>query len=270
MKVIKTERLHIEAMNPSLWHIKDHLGHLLGQLAFQDGFFSINLIQEAQGLGVASEASLSWLSQHASEAIKAEQAIDPKAVVFLERMGFTTSLDVMVWQNQDRPNLYQQLNRELGIESVNLTAPYCPSACRLIDVGLDVFDRPARMDPQAAVAWQQMQNEASLSGVSLQLVSAYRSPKYQAALIQNKINKGQKLDDILKVNAAPGHSEHHSGRAIDLTTPGFEVLETHFEESPAFAWLQTYGKKHGFTLSYPRGNPHGIIYEPWHWCYHPS
>ncbi|HEX7650108.1 MAG TPA: D-alanyl-D-alanine carboxypeptidase family protein, partial [Noviherbaspirillum sp.] len=23
----------------------------------------------------------------------------------------------------------------------------------------------------------------------------------------------------------------------------------------------------GFTLSYPRGNTYGFIYEPWHWCY---
>ena len=26
---------------------------------------------------------------------------------------------------------------------------------------------------------------------------------------------------------------------------------------------------HGFRLSYPRDNPHGIVYEPWHWCWHP-
>jgi hypothetical protein len=23
--------------------------------------------------------------------------------------------------------------------------------------------------------------------------------------------------------------------------------------------------RHGFRLSYPRDNPHGVIYEPWHW-----
>jgi D-alanyl-D-alanine carboxypeptidase len=25
---------------------------------------------------------------------------------------------------------------------------------------------------------------------------------------------------------------------------------------------------HGFRMSYPRGNPHGISYEPWHWRWH--
>jgi D-alanyl-D-alanine carboxypeptidase len=23
-------------------------------------------------------------------------------------------------------------------------------------------------------------------------------------------------------------------------------------------------------MSYPRGNPHGIVYEPWHWCWNPA
>jgi LAS superfamily LD-carboxypeptidase LdcB len=22
-------------------------------------------------------------------------------------------------------------------------------------------------------------------------------------------------------------------------------------------------------MSYPRDNPHGIVYEPWHWCWQP-
>ena len=26
-------------------------------------------------------------------------------------------------------------------------------------------------------------------------------------------------------------------------------------------------RAHGFVLSYPRDNPHGIVYEPWHWCW---
>ena len=23
-------------------------------------------------------------------------------------------------------------------------------------------------------------------------------------------------------------------------------------------------------MSYPRDNPHGIVYEPWHWCWQPQ
>ena len=33
------------------------------------------------------------------------------------------------------------------------------------------------------------------------------------------------------------------------------------------AWLVANAVRFGFALSYPRDNPHGIAYEPWHWCW---
>ena len=76
------------------------------------------------------------------------------------------------------------------------------------------------------------------------------------------------MHEILEVSAAPGYSEHHSGRAIDLTAPGYAALEEEFENSPSFAWLRRNARRFGFALSYPRKNRHGIAYEPWHWCWH--
>jgi D-alanyl-D-alanine carboxypeptidase len=38
-----------------------------------------------------------------------------------------------------------------------------------------------------------------------------------------------------------------------------------FEHTEAFAWLQGHAAAYGFRMSYPRGNVHGISYEPWHW-----
>ena len=60
------------------------------------------------------------------------------------------------------------------------------------------------------------------------------------------------------------------GRALDLTTPGSPVLEVAFEQTAAFAWLQSRAGEFGFDLSYPPGNPDGFQYEPWHWCYRVS
>ena len=51
-------------------------------------------------------------------------------------------------------------------------------------------------------------------------------------------------------------------------TPGDRPAEESFEATAAFAWLGEYAGRHGFGLSYPRGNPHGIVYEPWHWRFH--
>lgn len=75
------------------------------------------------------------------------------------------------------------------------------------------------------------------------------------------------MQQILEVSAAPGFSEHHTGRALDLTTPGGPVLEEPFEHTDAFAWLSESAGSFGFHLSYPRGNSHGIAYEPWHWAW---
>ncbi len=123
------------------------------------------------------------------------------------------------------------------------------------------------MTPATLAAWRAMSEQAHLDGVVLQLVSAYRSIVYQSDLIQRKLDAGQLIRDILQVNTPPGYSEHHTGRALDLTTPGCEVLTEAFESTTAFEWLCSNAGQHGFTLSYPRDNPSGIDYEPWHWAY---
>jgi LAS superfamily LD-carboxypeptidase LdcB len=95
----------------------------------------------------------------------------------------------------------------------------------------------------------------------------YRSVDYQEKILRKKLDKGQAIDDILQVSAAPGFSEHHSGRAVDVTTPGYPVLEEVFEDSEAFTWLSEHAGTFGFRLSYPRDNRHGVAYEPWHWAW---
>ena len=99
------------------------------------------------------------------------------------------------------------------------------------------------------------------------MVSAFRSASYQLVIIERKLERGQSIAEILRVSAAPGFSEHHSGRAIDISTPGFAALEEEFEYSPAFHWLQRHAGDYGFYMSFPRDNAHGITYEPWHWCW---
>ncbi|MDN5923810.1 MAG: M15 family metallopeptidase [Xanthomonadales bacterium] len=137
----------------------------------------------------------------------------------------------------------------------------------LISIGRDIHDREQHLTPPAANAWRRMRDAAADAGVILQPVSAFRSIDYQIELIENKLARGQAIEQILAVNAAPEFSEHHSGRALDLTTPGYPSLEEAFENSPAFAWLQQHAHTFRFALSYPRDNPNGIIYEPWHWCW---
>ena len=134
-------------------------------------------------------------------------------------------------------------------------------------IGFDTQQRPQWLAQRAARAWQRMRDDAAVDGVELQVVSAFRSIEYQLGIIRRKLERGQGIEEILRVSAAPGYSEHHSGRALDITAPGFAALEEEFETSPAFAWLRTNAQRYNFHMSYPRGNRHGIAYEPWHWCW---
>ena len=160
------------------------------------------------------------------------------------------------------------LHQALGIApdyAARSLLPLQPVPERLVATEPDCFDRPQQLTAAAFEAWSEMKTTAAQAGVEIFLVSAWRSPRYQHDLIARKLARGQDIEEILKVNAAPGYSEHHSGRAIDIGTSGCEVLSEEFENTSAFRWLCQHAGKFGFHLSYPRGNPQGISYEPWHW-----
>jgi D-alanyl-D-alanine carboxypeptidase len=133
--------------------------------------------------------------------------------------------------------------------------------------GLDRYRRPLGLRPAAARDWQRMQHAAQRDGLVLEAISGYRSHDYQLGIFERKLARGQSVETILTVNAAPGYSEHHSGRALDIASPGEPPAEESFEATPAFAWLRENAVAFGFAMSYPRDNPHGIVYEPWHWCH---
>lgn len=131
--------------------------------------------------------------------------------------------------------------------------------------GKDRYARPLWLHASAKAAWQRMQAAAGADRIVLQAISGYRSHCYQLGIFRRKLARGQHIDEILGVNAAPGFSEHHSGRAIDIGTAGEPAAQESFENTPAFSWLMRRAGDFGFRLSYPRGNPNGIVYEPWHW-----
>jgi D-alanyl-D-alanine carboxypeptidase len=139
----------------------------------------------------------------------------------------------------------------------------------LVHAGRDHVGRECWLAPATVRAWHRLAAAAAADGVALQLVSGFRSRLYQARIIDAKLRRGQELAAILRVNAAPGYSEHHLGQAIDIGTPGSPPADAVFEHTAAYAWLLANAPGHGFRLSYPRDNPHGIVFEPWHWLHVP-
>ncbi len=159
---------------------------------------------------------------------------------------------------------------DLGISSSKLAARGLPlrvEATNLVSAGQDMLGRERFLTPETAAAWEKMRTAAEAEGVTLLLVSAFRSLDYQVGIFKRKLEKGQTIDQILNVNLPPGYSEHHTGRAIDIAAPGAPPLTEEFDQTLAFRWLQTHAHTWQFKMTYPRGNPHGVIYEPWHWVY---
>ncbi|MFK7958510.1 MAG: D-alanyl-D-alanine carboxypeptidase family protein [Lysobacterales bacterium] len=135
-------------------------------------------------------------------------------------------------------------------------------------LGTDTQGRAIYLTPKASQAWKDLRNAAADDGVTLHPVSGFRSIGYQGNLVRAKLAAGISMDDVLSVSAAPGYSEHHSGQALDLSTPGSTPLEQSFAKTPAFDWLTRNAKRWKFTMSYPENNLHKLAFEPWHWCFH--
>jgi zinc D-Ala-D-Ala carboxypeptidase len=172
----------------------------------------------------------------------------------------------------DDRRLHRQL-AELGLDAAEYGErsglPEVLEPTRLAFAGRDRYRRPLWLREAAARGWRAMQRAAAADGVVLDAISGFRSRAYQLGIFRRKRARGLTVEQILAVNAAPGFSEHHGGDALDLGTPGEPPAEEGFDGTAAFAWLQAHAGGFGFRMSYPRGNPHGIVYEPWHWCWTP-
>lgn len=160
----------------------------------------------------------------------------------------------------ERLGLDESYGEQAGLELV-------PEPAALAFAGFDRYRRPLWLTAGAARAWNAMRRAADAGDVVLDAISGYRSHDYQLGIFERKLARGQTVEQILTVNAAPGYSEHHDGNALDIGAPGEPPAEESFEQTPAFAWLTAHAGDFGFLMSYPRENPHGIVYEPWHWYF---
>ena len=157
----------------------------------------------------------------------------------------------------------------ISVESISARGlQACEEATELVCAEIGIDGKEHFLIPAAANAWGRLRSAAISEGISLFIVSAFRSVDRQAEIVRQKLETGVAINDILTVCAPPGHSEHHTGRAVDLSTPGSQALEVEFEQTAAYAWLTRRAREFGYRLSYPVGNPFGYQYEPWHWCFH--
>ncbi len=116
--------------------------------------------------------------------------------------------------------------------------------------------------------FKEMQFLAAERGISLQLLSGYRSIDLQRDIFyENKSIRNQTAIERSRDSAPPGYSEHSTGYAIDVGDGNYPDthFELEFEQTPAFKFMKRFASKYHFVLSFPPNNKQGVTYEPWHW-----
>jgi zinc D-Ala-D-Ala carboxypeptidase len=129
-------------------------------------------------------------------------------------------------------------------------------------------DGSITMRQVAAESYRKMEADAAGVGVRLVPISGFRSVADQNELFfKVKEQRNQAVSKRAEVSAPPGHSEHHTGYAVDIGDGDRPdtALSQSFEDTPAFAWLSANAAKYSFEISFTKGNTQGVSYEPWHW-----
>jgi len=134
------------------------------------------------------------------------------------------------------------------------------------------FSSGLQFDSRAVKYLNQMCEAAAEDGVSLWVISAFRTFDYQQMLFDNEVNehrlaKPGASEEQLKTDAStevarPGTSEHNLGLAVD-----FNSVEQSFENTAQYKWLQKHAHEYGFIMRYAADKQSitGVIYEPWHY-----
>lgn len=122
------------------------------------------------------------------------------------------------------------------------------------------------MRSEAAKALENLFDGAEKDGIYLAGVSAYRSHKTQTALFNRYVERDGE-EKAKTYSAVPGHSEHETGLAIDVSgSDGKCAAEDCFGDTKEAEWLAKHASEYGFIIRYPEGKDSitGYKYEPWH------
>lgn len=119
----------------------------------------------------------------------------------------------------------------------------------------------------AAEPLRSLVETADADGEELVVASAFRSyADQQTTHGRLKSIYGPRADAM---SAAPGHSQHQLGTAVDFTNAAVAYqVRPSFGRTGAAEWLWDHATEYGFVLAYPPGKD-GTDYdfEPWHYRY---
>lgn len=130
-------------------------------------------------------------------------------------------------------------------------------------VTLDEKYGSAKLRNVAADAFIKMAKAAKNDGYNIKVINGYRSELYQQRMF-DKYLENNTFENVLKLTAKPGFSEHQTGLAVDINN-----VENSFTNSKEYKWLQINAREYGFIERYPKDKEYitGYTHEPWHYRY---
>lgn len=156
------------------------------------------------------------------------------------------------------------------VDSVHtLPVDYVPSTLK-DDIYLKSTSEVIPIDEETGNKAKEMMQAANDAGISLYVVTGYRSYEDQQKYYTSRMELLNNSEDAKKQVQAAGCSEHQTGLAIDFTDdPSNAQPTTDFSKTDAGKWLYEHAHEYGFILRYPEGKEDitGYTYEPWHYRY---
>lgn len=123
--------------------------------------------------------------------------------------------------------------------------------------------RNQTMRAEAAQAFNDMQVECEVQGFDILAYSGYRNTELQEVIYNNMIDV-YGVEYTNQYVSKPGHSEHTTGLAVDVSINGGDYNRLH--ESEHYDKFSNVLSDFGFIIRYPEGKEHltGYSYESWH------
>ncbi|MDE7230808.1 MAG: M15 family metallopeptidase [Oscillospiraceae bacterium] len=116
------------------------------------------------------------------------------------------------------------------------------------------------LDKDALAALKKMREG---SGYDMPVISGFRSYEYQKTVFKGWCDRdGEEIASTY--SARPGHSEHQSGLAMDIS-----YIDQEYGETEEGKWVAAHCHEYGFIIRYQLGKDDitGYMYEPWHLRY---
>ncbi|QDX95829.1 D-alanyl-D-alanine carboxypeptidase family protein [Brevibacillus laterosporus] len=226
-----------------------------------------------------TESAQTTETQGTKPSQQTEQSIDSKGSTEKEKTGAsgnTTTPSTSTEGTTDKAGSILQVTTPDSVEVLvnkqyKLPDSYKPQDLVYPDVPFLFNEKIEKrmMRKEAADGLQQLFAGAKQEGIMLAGVSAYRSHSTQTTLFTRYVKKDGE-EAAKKYSAVPGHSEHETGLAIDVSgSTGKCAAEDCFDGTPEAVWLADHAHEYGFIIRYPKGKEAitGYQYEPWHLRY---